>query len=161
LLFYIHCLVLTLAQTNPVSISQELHEGVLREYLSELGGTVELSTALRSFEQFPDHVVAQIVKTGADGTERTEVAKFDWLVGTDGVHSVVRKQLGLSFLGETKEEEHVLVGDIDVDEGLERGVRSTFDPPRITINVTLVLALLDPTFTNVSLRCPACKIFFG
>ncbi|KAJ7913864.1 FAD binding domain-containing protein [Mycena leptocephala] len=115
--------------TNPVSISQELHEGVLREYLSELGGTVELSTALRSFEQFPDHVVAQIVKTGADGTERTEVAKFDWLVGTDGVHSVVRKQLGLSFLGETKEEEHVLVGDIDVDEGLEHGFWHYWIPP--------------------------------
>jgi len=94
-----------------------VHEEILRGYLRELGGTVELGTALCSFQQHPDHIVAQLVKTGAYDTEETEVAKFDWLVGTDGVHSVVRKQLGLSFLGETKEEEHVLVGDIDVYEG--------------------------------------------
>ncbi|KAJ6588624.1 FAD binding domain-containing protein [Mycena capillaripes] len=107
--------------TNSVTISQTLHEEALRGYLHELGGTVELGTALRSFEQFPNHVVAQIAKTDADGTEHTEVAQVEWLVGTDGVHSVVRKQLGLSFLGETKEEAQVLVGDIDVDEGLESG----------------------------------------
>ncbi|KAJ7080586.1 FAD binding domain-containing protein [Mycena belliarum] len=99
---------------NPVALSQDVHEEILRSYLHTLGGAVELSTELRSFEQSPDHVVAQIVKNGV-----VESARFDWLVGADGVHSCVRKQLGLSFLGETKEEQHVLVGDIVV-EGLER-----------------------------------------
>ncbi|KAJ7485703.1 FAD binding domain-containing protein [Mycena latifolia] len=107
--------------TNPVTLSQEVHEEILRGYFSALGGVVELGTELRTFDQFPDHVVAQIVKTGPDGKETTETTDFDWLVGTDGVHSYVRKHLGLSFLGETKEEQYVLVGDIVVEEGLDRG----------------------------------------
>ncbi|KAJ7185366.1 FAD binding domain-containing protein [Mycena filopes] len=108
--------------TNPVSLNQDLHEQVLRGYLTALGGTIELGTTLRTFEQFPDRVIAQIVKPGVDGAAlEVETRRFDWLVGTDGVHSVVRKQLGLSFLGETKEEQHVLVGDIVVESGLDQG----------------------------------------
>ncbi|KAJ6553882.1 FAD binding domain-containing protein [Mycena sp. CBHHK59/15] len=114
---------------NPVSINQDIHEEILRSCLHKLSGTVELGTELRSFEQFPDHVVAQIVKTGADGKETTESAKFDWLVGTDGAHSVVRKQLGLTFLGETKTEERVALGDIVVEEGLDRGYWHYWIPP--------------------------------
>jgi 2-polyprenyl-6-methoxyphenol hydroxylase-like FAD-dependent oxidoreductase len=110
-------------QTNPVTLGQDLHEEILHGYLVELGGTVEFDTVLDSFDQLPDHVVAQLVKTRPDGTEAIESAKFDWLVGADGVHSVVRKQLGLSFVGETKEEDYVLVGDIDVvNESLDRKV---------------------------------------
>ncbi|KAJ7640717.1 FAD binding domain-containing protein [Mycena polygramma] len=122
--------------TNPVSLSQEVHEEILRGYLRALGGRVELGTALRSFEQFSNHVVAHLARTDADGTEHTEVATFDWLVGADGVHSVVRKQLGLSFLGETKEEAHVLVGDIDVDEGLDRpvGVETSHTMGQLTLH---------------------------
>ncbi|KAF8205413.1 monooxygenase [Mycena galopus ATCC 62051] len=114
---------------NPVTLGQDLHEEILRGYLHALGGIVELNTALGSFEQLPDHVTAQIVKTSPDGTVETEVAKFDWLVGTDGVHSAVRKQLGLSFVGETKEDHHILVGDIDVEEGLERKFWHHWLPP--------------------------------
>ncbi|KAJ7769132.1 FAD binding domain-containing protein [Mycena maculata] len=114
---------------NPVSISQEVHEEILRRYLTELGGEVELGTELRTFKQFPDHVWVHIVKTDSAGVESTEITKVDWLVGTDGVHSVVRKQLGLTFLGETKEEQHVLVGDIVVEEGLDRDFWHYWMPP--------------------------------
>ncbi|KAJ7255855.1 FAD binding domain-containing protein, partial [Mycena haematopus] len=114
---------------NPVTLGQDLHEEILHGYLRELGGIVELGVALASFEQFPDHVIAKLVKTGPNETKETEVARFDWLVGTDGVHSVVRKQLGLSFVGETKEEDYVLVGDIDVHEGLDRKFWHNWLPP--------------------------------
>ncbi|KAJ7847756.1 FAD binding domain-containing protein [Mycena olivaceomarginata] len=116
--------------TNPVTLGQDLHEEILHGYLAELGGTVEFDTVLGSFDQLPDHVVAQLVKARPDGTEATESAKFDWLVGADGVHSVVRKQLGLSFVGETKEEDYVLVGDIDVvNKSLDRKFWHYWIPP--------------------------------
>ncbi|KAF8178163.1 FAD binding domain-containing protein [Mycena galopus ATCC 62051] len=100
-------------------ICQDTHEGILRAYLKDFSCSVELSTQLASFEQFPDSVVANIVKTDSDGKQLEERTRFDWLVGTDGAHSVVRKQLGLSFVGETKEGEHIALGDITVEEGLD------------------------------------------
>ncbi|KAK7044484.1 FAD-binding-3 domain-containing protein [Favolaschia claudopus] len=107
--------------TNPVSLSQSVHEEILRGCVHELGGRVEFGTALASLEQTPDHVKVKLVRTDCRGTEEmTEEARFDWLVGADGGNSIVRKQIGLSFLGETKEEEHVLVGDIDVESGIDR-----------------------------------------
>ncbi|KAJ7119265.1 FAD binding domain-containing protein [Mycena crocata] len=98
---------------NTATMNQAHHEKILRAHLAKLGGTVELGSELRSFEQSADSVVARIVKTAADGTQSEETATFDWLVGTDGAHSVVRKTLGLSFLGEAKVEDHyAAVGDI-------------------------------------------------
>ncbi|KAJ6553491.1 hypothetical protein DFH09DRAFT_1248600 [Mycena vulgaris] len=88
---------------NPLAISQERHEEILRDHLQKLSCAVELGSELRSFEQFPDHIVANIVKTGTNGEQLEESTKFDWLAGMDGARSVVRKQLGLSFLGETRE----------------------------------------------------------
>ncbi|KAJ6618766.1 FAD binding domain-containing protein [Mycena sp. CBHHK59/15] len=107
---------------NPVALSQETHEGILRDHLQKLACSVEVGSELRRFEQFPDYVIAHIVKTGPDGTQVEESTKFDWLVGTDGAHSVVRKQLGLTFLGETKEDQHLALGDIVVEEGVELGI---------------------------------------
>ncbi|KAJ7662139.1 FAD binding domain-containing protein [Mycena polygramma] len=103
---------------NAYNINQDVHEEVLRAHLQKLGCFVELGSELRGFEQFPDHIVAHIVRTDANGTQIEERTRFDWLVGTDGAHSVVRKQLGLSFLGETRAE-HIAIGDIVVEEGVD------------------------------------------
>ncbi|KAJ7695074.1 FAD binding domain-containing protein [Mycena rosella] len=100
-------------------INQDEHEEILRAHLAKLSCTVELGAELRSFEQSADGVVARIVKTAEDGTQNEETATFDWLVGTDGAHSVVRKQLGLSFLGETRTESIMALGDINIEEGLD------------------------------------------
>ncbi|KAJ7754143.1 FAD binding domain-containing protein [Mycena maculata] len=99
-------------------IGQDTHERVLREYLQKLGATIELATELHSFEQFPDHVVAHLIKTDAAGQQHEERTEFNWLIGTDGAHSIVRKQLGFTFLGETRTEQNMAVGDI-VIEGLD------------------------------------------
>ena len=45
-----------------------------------------------------------------------ESSKYEWVVGADGARGVVRKLLGLTFLGETKAEKFI-VGDIKL-EGL-------------------------------------------
>ncbi|KAJ6621198.1 hypothetical protein B0H10DRAFT_2215443 [Mycena sp. CBHHK59/15] len=100
---------------NPVSINQDIHEEILRSCLHKLSVTVELGTELHSFEQFLDHVIAQIVETGADA------------------RSVVRKQLGLTFLGETKTEEHIALGDTVVEEGLGRGYWHYWIPPQSVV----------------------------
>ncbi|MFE0021616.1 FAD-dependent oxidoreductase [Amycolatopsis sp. NPDC059021] len=89
-------------------------EEALRLRLAEFGGTVEFSTALASFEQSDDGVSAVVVR---DGVAETITAR--WLVGCDGGHSIVRKQAGIAFEGETREEVRMIVADVEAD-GLDR-----------------------------------------
>ncbi|KAF9463799.1 FAD binding domain-containing protein [Collybia nuda] len=106
---------------NPLLLGQDRHEALLRKHLlEEYDVAVELSTQLVSLEQHSDSVTAHIIKK-YDAKEVAETATFDWLVGADGAHSVVRKQLGIPFLGVTREAEILVVGDIQVKKGLEDG----------------------------------------
>ncbi len=89
-------------------------EEALRLLLAELGGAVDFGTALASFEQSDGGVTAVVVKDGA-----AETVSARWLVGCDGGHSVVRKQAGIAFEGETREEVRMIVADVHVD-GLDR-----------------------------------------
>ncbi|SEP39230.1 FAD-dependent oxidoreductase [Amycolatopsis saalfeldensis] len=89
-------------------------EEALRLRLAELGGTLEFGTRLESFTQSAEAVSAVVVK---DGVAETVTAR--WLVGCDGGHSVVRKQAGIAFVGETREEIRMIVADVEVD-GLDR-----------------------------------------
>ncbi|KAJ7093879.1 FAD binding domain-containing protein [Mycena belliarum] len=116
---------------NAIMITQERHEAILRDQLQKLSCAVELGSELCSFEQFSDHVVANITKTDADGKQVTESTQFDWLVGAEGARSVVRKQLGLSFLGETQEQ-IVALGDIVIEEGMDPKLWHMWKlPPRL------------------------------
>jgi 2-polyprenyl-6-methoxyphenol hydroxylase-like FAD-dependent oxidoreductase len=89
-------------------------EEALRLQLAELGGAVEFGTALGSFEQSDEGVSAVVVK-GGEG----ETVSARWLIGCDGGHSIVRKQAGIAFEGETREEVRMIVADVEVD-GLDR-----------------------------------------
>ena len=89
-------------------------EETLRLRLAELGGTVEFGTAFESFEQSDESVSAVLVKDGA-----AETVTARWLIGCDGGHSAVRKQAGIPFEGETREEVRMIVADVKVD-GLDR-----------------------------------------
>ncbi|KAF7350749.1 FAD-binding-3 domain-containing protein [Mycena sanguinolenta] len=148
---------------NAHVVPQDVHEAVLRAYLRELGCSIELGSQLLSLEQFPDSVVARIVKTDADG-KQVEDTRFDWLVGTDGARSTVRKQLGLSFLGETQSE-HIAFEDIVV-EGIDPNFWHMWhEPPKLLYlrpsglnsNVFMLIftdsskALADKTFTREEL----------
>lgn len=94
-------------------LGQHYQEGILRAHLEKLGVTVEFGSELRSFTQSNVHVIAQIVRH-VDGKEVIEEAKVPWMIGVDGAHSVVRKTLGLEFLGETRHAEEIIVGDLKV-----------------------------------------------
>ncbi|WP_432974365.1 FAD-dependent oxidoreductase [Dactylosporangium sp. CA-233914] len=89
-------------------------EEALRLRLAELGGAVEFGTALGGFEQSDAAVSAFVVK---DGEAETITAR--WLVGCDGGHSIVRRQAGIAFEGETREEVRMIIADAEVD-GLDR-----------------------------------------
>ena len=99
-------------------LGQHYHEKILRSHLEKLGTVVEFGSELKGFEQFEDHVTVQIVHR-SNGEELLEETKVSWMVGTDGARSTVRKTLALPFLGETRQADEMIVGDIKVKAGLD------------------------------------------
>ncbi|MEU9147938.1 FAD-dependent oxidoreductase [Streptomyces sp. NPDC048349] len=82
-----------------VIIEQTRTEAVLREAVARLGVRVEWGVRLTDLTQDPSGVRARLER--ADGTR--EEYEVPWLVGCDGGHSTVRKQLELPLLGESSE----------------------------------------------------------
>ncbi|SEF18494.1 FAD-dependent oxidoreductase [Jiangella alba] len=81
-------------------ISQAVTERVLLDRLTELGGQVLRPHRLTALEQAGDGVVA----TFADGAQ----VRAGYVVGADGMHSIVREQAGISFDGDAYDESFVL-----------------------------------------------------
>ncbi|KAF5338052.1 hypothetical protein D9758_014255 [Tetrapyrgos nigripes] len=107
---------------NMVAIGQDVQEGILRSVIEKgYGVHVELGSELRSFEQHEDHVTTSIAKVGkgGDGDAVVEEVEVSYLVGCDGARSVVRKQLGLIFVGDTPSIPASLLGDIHIVKGLD------------------------------------------
>ncbi|MCX7523092.1 FAD-dependent oxidoreductase [Microbacterium sp. STN6] len=98
-------------------------EEALRLRLEELGGRVEFGTELVSLSQDDDGVKAEIVSGGVTSTITSR-----WLVGADGGHSVTRKQIGATFVGETREDVRVTIADLPVT-GLSREAWETWRHP--------------------------------
>ena len=96
---------------NTWLLPQARTEAILRARLAELGGGVELGTELSSFEQDPGGVTARLACGGA-----VEQVRARYLVGADGGHSVVRKALGVHFVGQPLEGARAVVGDVRVDD---------------------------------------------
>ncbi|QBD75470.1 3-(3-hydroxyphenyl)propionate hydroxylase [Ktedonosporobacter rubrisoli] len=90
-------------------VSQQYTETVLRKRLAAYGISVELDRALTGFTQHADYVVASIQHAGS-----SEDVQARYLVGCDGGNSTVRKCAGISFLGETREEQSILFGNLSV-----------------------------------------------
>jgi 2-polyprenyl-6-methoxyphenol hydroxylase-like FAD-dependent oxidoreductase len=87
---------------------------ILRGRLAELGSAVTYGAELLSLRQDEGGVTAVL---GHDGTELTIRASY--LVGADGGRSTARRALGIGFLGETHEEQRMLIADVKV-AGIER-----------------------------------------
>jgi 2-polyprenyl-6-methoxyphenol hydroxylase-like FAD-dependent oxidoreductase len=104
-------------------VSQQHTEAVLRERLASYGVSVELNSTLVGFTQSPDDVVASV--QGADGVVEIQAR---YLVGCDGGRSTVRHLAGISFLGETWDEEHHLLANVSVS-GLDANAWSTWGNP--------------------------------
>lgn len=114
-------------------LGQDTLEKFLHAALAKFGCQVELGSELISFEQADDRVHAKLTKPAPEGGDRViENASFDWVIGTDGARGIVRKLLGLSFLGETRTMENMVVGDIHV-EGLS---------PEVSFDIVLPFVLI-------------------
>ncbi|ESK94913.1 pentachlorophenol 4-monooxygenase [Moniliophthora roreri MCA 2997] len=99
---------------NIMCLGQNNLERILRAELEEVYGiTVELGTELLSLTQHADVVSTKISKNGM-----IEHVDYPWVVGADGAKGIVRKQLGVSFLGETSNVDNICVGDVII-EGLD------------------------------------------
>ncbi len=95
---------------NGCALGQDRTEAILRERFGELGGRVELGTALHGLTQDATGVTATLVR--ADGEHET--VRVAALVGADGGASTVRRTLGIPFEGRTDESLRVLAGDVRV-----------------------------------------------
>ena len=93
-----------------LDIPQHVTERLLRERLRESGGTVEPDLELVRLEQ-DAHAACATVRH-ASGELRTITA--DYVVGCDGAHSRVRRELGFSFDGHAYDEDWLLA-DVHMD----------------------------------------------
>ncbi|KAL1696622.1 FAD binding domain-containing protein [Schizophyllum commune] len=103
---------------NILMLGQDHLEEVLRASLAVYGVYAELDTELVAISQDKDRATATIVKHSGTDREHREVITYPFVVGTDGARGVCRKLLGMTFLGETRNVENLIIGDIMVD-GLE------------------------------------------
>lgn len=138
-------------------ISQAETERLLRERLAELGGAVHWNRQVARIEQDADGVTAT--------TEDGEVIRARYLVGADGMHSVVRESINVSFDGDRYGDSFSLAdvrlsGDVPGDEvllffspaglvvvaplpgGMHRIVATISDAPEVP-DIAFVQALLD------------------
>ena len=96
-------------------------EALLAKRLNDFGVTVERGVELRTLTQHPDHVVAEL----RHRDNRVEQAQTPWLIGCDGAHSVVRRQLDIPFLGKAFEE-NFAVADVHLEWALPYNVFYAF-----------------------------------
>lgn len=117
---------------QPILMLNQSHtEAMLRERLISLGGSVELNRTLLDFTQHPEYVLASV--QGPDGVVQIQAR---YLVGCDGGRSTVRKLAGISFLGESWDEEHQLLANISIS-GLDTDAWRTWGNPTdggVTLN---------------------------
>jgi 2-polyprenyl-6-methoxyphenol hydroxylase-like FAD-dependent oxidoreductase len=95
-------------------IPQDRVERVLLSRLEELGSNVLRPCELVGCSTSEASVVAQVRSDGA-----TKTIKARWLIGCDGMHSTVRQQSGVSFVGAAYEQRFVLA-DVYMDWPLSR-----------------------------------------
>lgn len=91
-------------------IPQSKTEAILTALLGRRGGVVERNVRLEALREESEGIAATLVH----GDGRREEARAKWIVGCDGAHSTVRKQLGLAFEGE-KMDEAFIVADVILD----------------------------------------------
>lgn len=120
---------------------QDRTERILLGRLEALGGGVFRPCTLSSFVSDADRVTASI---DCDGERRKVVAK--WLVGCDGMHSVVREQSAIPFLGSEYAESFILA-DVHMDWSLSREEVSLFFSPD---GLVVVAPLPDDRFRIVA-----------
>jgi 2-polyprenyl-6-methoxyphenol hydroxylase-like FAD-dependent oxidoreductase len=95
-------------------IPQNEVEHCLLDHLDELGGVVVRPCALVGFTPAASDIEVQVINGGAPQTMKPR-----WLIGCDGMHSAVREQAGVAFVGGAYEQDFVLA-DVHMDWPLSR-----------------------------------------
>ncbi|GAA2302189.1 FAD-dependent oxidoreductase [Nonomuraea roseoviolacea subsp. roseoviolacea] len=98
----------------PVWLSQPRFEHILRDRLTELGGTVEWGAAASAVEQDGDSV--EVTMRTAAGEQRVRAR---YVVGCDGGRSTVRDQIGARLEGVSYGDHRWWLGDVRID-GLDQ-----------------------------------------
>lgn len=126
-------------------VPQHVTEQVLNERLVALGGLVHRERTMTDLEIGADGVTA--VVSGPDGASTQVRARY--VVGCDGMHSVVREQAGIGFIGDRYAQSFVLA-DVHMDWPLARNeVQLFFSPAGLLVVAPLpedryrVVATLD------------------
>ncbi|KAL1755699.1 FAD binding domain-containing protein [Schizophyllum commune] len=122
---------------NPLMLGQDRHEEILRAHLQRYGIEVEWATELVDFTQDDSKVHVRVLKGNATAISKGDTVEeldVSYLVGADGGHSKVRKTLGLTFAGETRELDKMLAGDIVVKPpGLARDKWHAWGDPQTKV----------------------------
>jgi 2-polyprenyl-6-methoxyphenol hydroxylase-like FAD-dependent oxidoreductase len=92
-------------------LSQEKTESILSEALVKAGSAVRWGWMLESLAETPEGVEASLVAEG-----NTQTVRARYVVGADGMHSLVRQTAGIGFSGASYEESFVLA-DVDMEWG--------------------------------------------
>ncbi|KAF7305747.1 FAD-binding-3 domain-containing protein [Mycena chlorophos] len=101
----------TTPYANIASISQSEIERILRLHLGKYGCQVEMGTKLVGLTQDSTVVSAKVLV--GDATEATTITA-DYLIAADGARGISRRLLGVSFLGETKEDARLWTANVQV-----------------------------------------------
>ncbi len=133
-----------------VALPQYETERVLTEELERYGTSIDRSVELTSFTQDADGVTAHL--TGPDGDRTVRAA---YLIGCDGAHSAVRKDLGLDFGGDAFPEEYML-GDVEVDWSMPPGfgIRATHQTDGKTDDLLVCIPLPGHNRYRMSMLVP-------
>jgi 2-polyprenyl-6-methoxyphenol hydroxylase-like FAD-dependent oxidoreductase len=103
-----------------LSIAQSETEALLAEKLASYGISVEREQKLVGFAQDGTGVTATL--SGKEGKKDVRAA---WLIGADGAHSTVRRQLEIPFEGSTYEE-RFLLADVAIEGHVREDRITTF-----------------------------------
>jgi 2-polyprenyl-6-methoxyphenol hydroxylase-like FAD-dependent oxidoreductase len=122
-------------------LPQNVTEAVLAERIAELGGSIRRGVTAESIEQAPGGARVTVTQNG----ER-HVISAKWVVGGDGMHSLVRRAAGVEFEGASYAESFVLA-DVHLDRAPAPDEVSLFFSPD---GVVVVAPLPDGTFRVVA-----------
>lgn len=90
---------------SPVILPQSYTQEILERHLASFGVKVERQVGLKSFSQHEAGVTVELQH--ADGS--SEMSTVSYLAGCDGARSMVRRGLGVEFVGKTEQLNFVLI----------------------------------------------------
>ncbi|MET0400762.1 MAG: FAD-dependent monooxygenase [Cystobacter sp.] len=123
------------AVNGALVIRQEHTSQLLEAELIRLGGRVERRVRVTEVVASGDSV--RVKAEGPDGAPLSYEA--DWLIGADGAHSVVRKQLGIAFVG-TEFSRSFALAEGRLEGEMDRGAAHYYVTPA---GVLVLIALPD------------------